>query len=512
MPNSAQRAAPTGAATDGAVLHAPTAMTTVSPRTPTTTAALWIAGSAGIRLALRIASVAILARLLTPADYGIAASAALIFELAAVVYTAGLVPTLIQRKEVSTKHLATALTTCLLLSTLAAIAIFTCADVAARILKAPELSAVLRVLAVAVPVAAFVTICEAVLVRAGTPRSVALRPLVSFSVATFAVAIPLGLLGAGYWALVALQVVEVAVSALMLGVAARGLLTPPGFSKAAFLDLWPMSWAFALNQPFVYLADNIDRFLVARALGPATLGLYTRAAFLTTTVTNVFNNVARLSLFPAFARHQSEPARLSEAILRAVGTLAALALPISAATYVFAAELVSVLLGPVWSDVIVPFAVLSASMYFRVLWRLLAAVLQAIGRAHVLTILLVLRAGLLFGGVSFAVDRGLTAICLAVLVAVAANALIALLVVVRATQVPGRSVLRAHLHPLICSSLFVSVGQGLRRFGDVPSEFAVLVTAVISLSVVALLMRVSGALRSGPYGHVLSMISRRVRT
>ena len=71
-----------------------------------------------------------------------------------------------------------------------------------------------------------------------------MRPLFSFTISTFFVAIPLAWYGFGYWSLVAMQAVDMVVSALALGLAARKLLVWPRFSRHAFADLWRLSLGF----------------------------------------------------------------------------------------------------------------------------------------------------------------------------------------------------------------------------------------------------------------------------
>ena len=100
-----------------------------------------------------------------------------------------------------------------------------------------------------------------------------------------------------------------------------------------------------MNQPFVYLAQNADRFIIGRVLGTATLGLYTRASFFATTAATLFGNIARLSVFPAMAQVQEDKERLRSALLKSFSVLALLMLPVSAFCVIFAQELVDLLLG-----------------------------------------------------------------------------------------------------------------------------------------------------------------------
>ena len=312
--------------------------------------AAWIGGASVARLALRVVSVAILARLLTPHEYGVVAGALIAMDFAAMIYTMGLAPTLIQRKELRPDHVATAFFSALFIAVLAAVGMWFSAPLIAELLQIPELTEILKVLAWLTPFGAFSVLCEALLARIMQIKKVALRPLFSFTISTFLVAIPMAWYGFGYWSLVAMQAVDIIVSAATLGFAARKLLVWPSFSRRAFSELWRLSLGFTVNQPFAYLAQNADRVIIGRVLGTATLGLYTRASFFAATAATLFGNIARLSLFPAMAKVQEDEARLRSALLKSFSVLALLVLPTSAFCVIFAPELVDLLLGAQVAD------------------------------------------------------------------------------------------------------------------------------------------------------------------
>ena len=307
--------------------------------------AAWIGGASVARLALRVVSVAILARLLTPHEYGVVAGALIAMDFAAMIYGMGLAPTLVQRKEVRPDHVATAFFSALFMAVLAAVGMWFAAPLIAELLQIPELTQILKVLAWLTPFGAFSVLCEALLARNMQVKRVAMRPLFSFTISTFLVAIPLAWYGFGYWSLVAMQAVDIVVSAATLGFAARKLLVWPRFSRRAFSELWRLSLGFTINQPFSYLAYNADRFIIGRVLGTATLGIYTRASFFASTAATLFGNIARLSLFPAMAKVQQDKERLRNALLKSFSVLALLTLPVSAFCVIFAPELVDLLLG-----------------------------------------------------------------------------------------------------------------------------------------------------------------------
>ena len=283
-------------------------------------------------------------------------------------------------------------------------------------------------------------------------KKVALRPLFSFTISTFLVAIPMAWYGFGYWSLVAMQAVDIIVSAVALGFAARKLLVWPSFSRRAFAELWRLSLGFTINQPFVYLTQNADRFIIGRVLGTATLGIYTRASFFSTTASTLFGNIARLSLFPAMAKVQEDEARLRSALLKSFSVLALLVLPVSAFCVIFAPELVDLLLGNKWHAAVVPFAILSGTLYFSLAWRNCATLFQALGHPYWITAVLICRAAALIAGIWWVAPHGLTAICAVIGVVMALMLAIMLIIVKHAIDLPLRRVAAAHLHPLVITA------------------------------------------------------------
>jgi O-antigen/teichoic acid export membrane protein len=445
--------------------------------------AAWIGVASVIRLGLRVVSVAILARLLTPQEYGIVAGALIAMDFAAMVYGMGLAPTLIQRKDVRPDHVATALSSTLFMAVLVAAGIWYAAPLIADVMQIPELTQILKVLAWLTPLGAFSVLCEALLARRMQLKSVALRPLFSFTIATFLVAIPMALYGFGYWSLVAMQAADITVAALTLGFAARKLLVWPGFSREAFSELWQLSLGFTLNQPFAYVAQNADKFMVGRFLGADSLGLYTRASFITTTAANLFGNITRLSVFPAMAQVQGDGDRLRNAFLKSLSVVALLTLPTTACCVLFANELVGLLLGPQWGAAVAPFAILAGALYLRLAWRLCSAVFQALGRPYRITVLHIFRAAALIVCIWFVQPYGLTAISGAVVAVMALVLAIMYFVVARDIDLAWHRLVAVHFQPLVLSGVILGVGMTLRlSLANVSGPIQLAITLTVLLA------------------------------
>lgn len=461
--------------------------------------AAWVGGASAVRLGLRVISVGVLARLLTPQEYGIVAGALVAMDLAAMIYTLGLAPTLIQRKEIMPAHVATALFSSLALAILAAAGMWVVAPWAASLMRIPELADVLRVFALLTPFGAFNTTAEALLARNMEVRSVALRPLLSVIVAAFAVAIPMAYAGFGYWSLVSMQAAEIVISVVVLGIAARRYLVRPALSGKAFRDLWPTSLWFSINQPFVFAATNADKFLIARLLGAEALGLYGRASFVTNTASNLFSNITRLTTFPAMALVQDDKARLGNALLVSLSLIAAITLPTIVFSIVFANEIIGILLGPQWGAAVLPFAILMPILYVRLGTRALFVLFQARGKLHLAVVTHALHASLLFLGVAIAAPHGLAAVCVAVLAVVGSVFIVLLIMVRKEIGVSMKSLAALHARPALFSSVLLITTAFVKSSGL--SGYASLATSLVGVLALTLaLLRIWPELVLPPIG------------
>jgi O-antigen/teichoic acid export membrane protein len=424
--------------------------------------AAWLGGASAVRLGLRVISVAILARLVTPTEYGIVAGATFVMDFAAMIYTVGLASTLVQFKEIQREHVATAFSTSLVLSLVAGTAVWLGAPGISELMGIPELAEILRVLVFVMPFGSFATLCESLLARNMKLKSVALRQLVGFIIASFLVGVPLALAGYGYWALVAMLASEVVAGAAALALISRNLLVWPSFSRAAFAELWPISLGFSINKPFVYLASNIDKFLIARLSGAEALGFYTRAGFLVTNATHLFSNIARVALFAAMAQVQMDKERLRRALLKSLSLTALVTIPASAFCIVFAPELVGLLLGKQWGVAVRPFAILSLALYLRLSRRTLDALYQAIGRPYWLTGLRILNITLIVPGVLLVLPHGIDAVCMVLIAIMALIYLLTLFMACRFIELGPKDLAVVHFSPLLLATFIGTVGTVLK--------------------------------------------------
>jgi PST family polysaccharide transporter len=135
----------------------------------------------------------------------------------------------------------------------------------------------------------------------------------------------------------------------------------------------------SMAQVANYFALHSDNLVVGRWLGAGALGIYGRAYHFLVMPANLIGNMADKVLFPAMSSVQTDHVRLRRAYFRTVGIIAMITLPLSGALIVLAPEIVQLVLGPQWSDVVAPFRILAISLVFRTGYKISDSLVRATG-------------------------------------------------------------------------------------------------------------------------------------
>jgi PST family polysaccharide transporter len=293
---------------------------------------------------IQVAVLAILARLLTVEEFGIFSAALVVISLAQVFSELGMAPAVIQRASLEPRHIATALTSSLAAGVLVGVLVFLLAPAVERFFRIDGLDEVVVALAVLFPIMGAGIVPRALLQRKLAFRKLATIEFGAYLVGYVPVAVALAWIGFGVWSLVVAYVAEIAIRMGLYARAVRKELRL-GFQPSACMDLIGYSVGFAVARLGNFAALQGDYLVTGRWLGSEALGLYGRAYQLLMTPATLFGVAADTVLFPAMSSVQSEPARLRQAYLRAVGIIALITLPLTGLLIVLAPEIIFIVLG-----------------------------------------------------------------------------------------------------------------------------------------------------------------------
>lgn len=320
-------------------------------------------------------------RLLQPADYGLVAMASVAIVFLNVFADVGLGMALIQATEAHVLQMRQAFGLFIVLNVTMCVLLNLATPLLAVFYAEPRLSPVLHVLSLQFLLIPLGSVCDVQLQRSLEYKR---RSLIELSTAliTSVLTLVLALSGAEVWALVWPTVAGVAWRAAVLNLASP-FRHWPEFRFGGMRRLLTFGGAVTLSRLLWTFFMQVDVIIVGRVLGRDVLGLYSVAMHLATLpvqrVTSIINQVA----FPALARLQQEREMLREKLVRVLGMMSLLAIPILWGLSATANEVVLVVLGTTWVNAIFPLQALTLMMPFRTLIGFLPTVTDAIGRPEI---------------------------------------------------------------------------------------------------------------------------------
>ena len=324
----------------------------------------------------------ILARLLAPHDYGLAAMALVLASLVIVFSDVALGAALVQRPRLTEADRSTAFWMSVAVGALCTGVGIATSGLLADLYGDGSVRPLFAVLSLSFFVTSLATTHEALLVREMNFRSLELRMMVG-TAAGAVVGIFLAASGYGAWAIIGQQLAASTASTLLLWAFSPWRPTF-SFSLASLRDLGGFSGNVFAHRLLYYLHRNADNLLIGRFLGPAALGVY---GFAYNVMLVPFSRVAgplTEVLFPAFSRIQTDKERMAAVWIRAVRLVASFSVPALAGLAVVAPDFVSVALGDRWSKAAILIQVLAWVGLLQSLQTLNPNILQALDRTRTL--------------------------------------------------------------------------------------------------------------------------------
>ena len=383
---------------------------------------MWTAAGSGGQLLLQLVTMAVLARLLAPADFGLVAATTLIFKFLSLFSEILIAPALIQRATLEERHIRTGFTFVIVAGFVLALLFSLSGGLVERLMAMDGLSQTVPALAVVLFLQIVVAVPDALAVRALEFRTVALIEVAAYVGGYMLVTLPLAYAGAGAWSLLAGLIAKSALRALFL-VIMKGRQLRFGFDRAALSDVLQYGGGYSMSRMFNMLATQGDNIVVGRVLGATPLGLYDRSYMLMKMPAALYQRVAHRVFFSALSRAQDDPVKLRNGFIRGVELTAWFGVCLSAAIYGMAHELVELLLGPKWLTLTPVFAIMIYAMYPRLSYKTSQALLQARGKVYRNTFYQFIYATAVLGGAWIGATRyGLEGAAAGVSLAVALHA------------------------------------------------------------------------------------------
>lgn len=369
------------------------------------TAASWLARGAAL------ATLAVLARLLDPADFGVVAFAASIVLAAELLVRGGLAHALVQREGLDEEHTHAAFWASSAMACLLAGVLVVASPLVTAGLDDPDADAVLRAMALRLLLSALGEVPRALLLRARAFDVIALRS-VAGAAAGVVVALAAGVAGLGVWALVLQVLVQAGVetATLWLRVPWRPEMV---WSPRHATEVLRFGSGVVGMQAADLVARRSDVVVVGSVLGAAVAGVYAVGQRLVLLGVDLVVRAPLQVLLPTLARRQHDAERLRTGLLDAVRLTTAATVPVFGLLGVRSDDVIMLVFGPDWtaaSPVLTALAAYGVVAGFAIVTN---NVVLATGRSATAARLAMLEAVASVAALLLAVRHGATATALA---------------------------------------------------------------------------------------------------
>jgi O-antigen/teichoic acid export membrane protein len=313
--------------------------------------------SQGAQFVMQSIATVVLARLLTPTDFGLVAMVTAITGLGQAFADLGLSEATIQHPEISHKQVSNLFWINVAIGLILTSITAGLAPVLAWFYREPRLKNITLLVSLTFLIGGLRVQHDALLKRQMRFSSLAIRDITSYVVAV-PVAIALAWRGAGYWALVAMPLVLNLTQMALSWLIVRWI---PGLPRrdAKVRSLIAFGGNVAASYLIFNVNSNADNVLIGWYWGAGPLGLYSRAYNLLMLPVRQLGGPARSVAIPAFSRVQDDPERMARYYLRTVNVIMWIVAPIFGFLFVAAVPIIVLALGHRWRGAAPVFQILA---------------------------------------------------------------------------------------------------------------------------------------------------------
>lgn len=337
-------------------------------------------GGFGGKTLIQVASTVVLARMLTPADFGLVAMVTAIVGVADLVRDFGLTGAIIQAKKLSERMWMSVMWLSVALGVGLMVLIAACAPLIALLYDEERL--VPLTLAIA-PILLINGLSMPM--QARVQRDLRFGTLANIDVVSMLCGVVLGIgaaaLGWGVWSLVVMSGAGQLYRLIALWVASRPKFGRPHISREVVPLVTTGGSIFGV-QLLNYAAKNADNVIIGQQMGPAALGQYSRAYALYLLPMQQLNGTLGRVALPVLSKLQDDGDRYRRYIRGALMIIGYLTIPVYAVAAAVSEPLIAILLGPGWEQAATLFSLLAIAGIAQSIGSVLGWLYITLGRAH----------------------------------------------------------------------------------------------------------------------------------
>lgn len=321
----------------------------------------------------------VLARILTPAEYGVMAMVTIFIAISNSIVDSGFSNALIRKMKIGRIDYNTVFYFNLVVSLFLYLVLFLCAPAISTFFKEPILVDVMRVIGWILVINALAIIPRTILVRNVDFKTQTKVSLIS-SILSGAIGIGMALTGFGVWSLVGQQLSRQLLNTMFLWFFCRWRPVWE-FSVQSFKELFGFGSKLMLSGLLNTIYNDIYSLVIGRCYSAADLGQYTRASQFNTIFSSNLTTVVQRVSYPVLSSIQNEEDRLREAYRRVIKVTMLVAFACMLGLAAVAKPLLVLLIGEKWLPAVYFLQIICFSGMLYPLHAINLNILQVKGRS-----------------------------------------------------------------------------------------------------------------------------------
>jgi len=315
---------------------------------------------------LQLVYTAVMARLLSPSDFGIMAMAMVVIKFGDYFSRMGMSQALVQKPDLNNNDIRSVFSSSVIMGMFMALLMVLLAPLFQYLFNTDEIVPLIRLLSLIFLLKGLSITSLGLLGKNLDFKKLSLIDILSFVVCNMGIGIHLAYNDFGVYSLI----YAVLSQQLLMFIVSYTLVRHdirPLFVWKVYKPLLSFGGRTSIISFLEYIGSSIDTFLIARFFGSVKLGLYNKARMLVYLPTYKLTASVSKVIFPAFSKIQNDKNKLGKAYLSAITLISALLFPICFGIFSASEEIVMVVLGNQWTDTIPLLAVLSFAIPFKLL-------------------------------------------------------------------------------------------------------------------------------------------------
>lgn len=292
----------------------------------------------------------VLARILSPEDYGLVAMVSVFTSIALVFVNTGFSSAIVQRKEITQEDLSSVYYFNLVLGIALYCLVFFSAPFISEFYHEERLTLILRIQALSLIISSFYSVQQAIVARNLQFKKSFYMSLAGVAAQTIT-GLVLALNGAGVWAIVVSQLMNNLVSCIVI-IALVNFKPSFTFSIRRVLSLFYFSSKILLTSLLDTVFNNIRALIIGRVYSSEDLAFYNRGSQFPTIIMNQIDGSMTTVLFSSLSKYQSDWSQGLPVLRRALKTSLFVCAPLLAGLCAVADPMVRVLLTDKWVECI----------------------------------------------------------------------------------------------------------------------------------------------------------------